>query len=60
MLATISGALAEELKVKSYTKKDGTKVDAWEQRIQGSQFAQFIARKGLKSGDSFYYGVTRE
>lgn len=34
MLATISGALAKEVKVEGYTKKDGTKVKGYTKTIK--------------------------
>jgi len=34
MLATMSGALAKEVKVKAYTKKDGTKVAGYTRDVK--------------------------
>ena len=34
MVATMSGALAKEVKVKGYTKKDGTKVEGYTKSVK--------------------------
>ncbi|MBS1956590.1 MAG: hypothetical protein JST89_20550 [Cyanobacteria bacterium SZAS-4] len=34
VLATVSGAFAKEVKVKGYTKKDGTKVEGYTKTIK--------------------------
>lgn len=34
MFATISGAFAKEVKVKGYTKKDGTKVEGYTKTVK--------------------------
>ncbi len=51
MLATITGAFAREVKVKSYTKKDGTKVEGYTKTVKDKdtvEVAGYTKKDGTK------------
>jgi hypothetical protein len=48
MLATISGALARDVKVHGYTKKDGTKVEGYTREVKDKDT---VAVKGYTKKD---------
>ena len=60
MIATISGAFAKEVKVKGYTKKDGTKVEGYTKTIKDKDPETVEVKGYTKKDGTKVVGYTRK
>ncbi len=60
MAATISGALAKEVKVKGYTKKDGTKVEGYTKTVKDKDSDTVEVKGYTKKDGTKVVGYTRK